>query len=134
MRIAAPPREPAVENTVPLINIVFLLLVFFLLAGTLAPRPPFRMQPVESAELPPADLPRDMLYVAADGRLFLSGRSLTLPDLARAPGLGGKSPDAPQEVLLDKRLQAKALFPVIEALSKAGVTKVRLITQRSEAP
>lgn len=132
MRFVRPKGSPASENTIPLINIVFLLLVFFLLAGTLEARPPFTVAPVETSVLPPADLPQGMLYVSADGRLFMAGRGeITLDGLPGAVRAARDS-GAPQEVLLDRNLPAKALFPIIEALSKADITAVRLMTQRLE--
>ena len=44
-----PPRRPF-EAMVPLINIVFLLLIFFLLAGTIAPQSPVDVTLPEGAQ------------------------------------------------------------------------------------
>lgn len=131
MRLREQPRRSAGENIIPLINIVFLLLVFFLLAGTLAPRPPFELKPVQTTESPPADIPESMLYIAASGQLFYQGRALSPADLAGTAS-GGRDPKAPFEILLDRRLKAEALFPVVEALARAGITNIRLLTERRE--
>ena len=53
------------DNIVPMINIVFLLLIFFLLAGTLSPRPPFELESVTTTLRPQADAPVNGLYVSA---------------------------------------------------------------------
>ena len=69
MRIDMPRRRPRGETIIPMINVVFLLLVFFLLTAQIAPPEPFRLTPPDAAD---ADLPardRDVLYVSASGEL-----------------------------------------------------------------
>lgn len=124
-------RQSAEENIIPLINVVFLLLIFFLLAGTLAPRPPFELEPVPAMQSPDVDVPVGALYVSPTGALFYEGRMLQMADLAaavRPASADGK----PLEILMDRRLKGEALFPVIETLGRAGITKVRLLTERQK--
>lgn len=119
------------ENTVPMINVVFLLLIFFLLAGTLQPQPPFELDPVATTLSPPAEVPANGLYVSSAGDLYFDGRRLglaALPEVVRAAAQA--KPDA-FEVVVDRRLKGADLFPIMEALSKAGIQKIRLVTERS---
>lgn len=68
MKIDLPPRKSAGESIIPMINVVFLLLIFFLLTAQIAPSPPFELIPPESrAEQPSAA--RDVLYLSAEGVL-----------------------------------------------------------------
>lgn len=137
MRIHQPAPRDTPENVVPLINIVFLLLMFFLLAGTLAPRPPVEFEPVTTALQPAADPPAGAVYVAADGRLFYGEGEVTLDTLGetlRKELNEGAREDAPLQVVLDRRLRGAALFAVIEALSGAGVERMTLITDRDAGP
>ena len=131
MLLRQQPRRPPGENIVPLINIVFLLLVFFLLAGTLAPRPPFEIEAIETRESPPAELTASALFVSASGRLFYRGRPTGLAEL---PGLVEAAHDAdePFEIVLDRRLRAELLFPIVATLAEAGVARIRLLTERSQ--
>jgi len=119
------------DSIVPLINIVFLLLVFFLLAGTLSPRPPFEMETVSTELAPPAGAPADAVFVSAEGRIAYHGVELSVDALtARLAEEGRGSGDDPVEVQLDRRLLAQDLFPILEALSRARLDKLRLVTER----
>ncbi|MFC3230642.1 ExbD/TolR family protein [Marinibaculum pumilum] len=62
----------------PLINVVFLLLIFFMIAGQLAEQAPFEVEPPASdAE---AQVSREELLVllAADGRAAVAGQTVTM--------------------------------------------------------
>src|SRR3546814_17522588 len=69
-------------SILPLINVVFLLLIFFMLVGRLTQAAPFTVTPpvsqqAEAAEPPAAEAPREAaILIAADGRLALNGRTL----------------------------------------------------------
>ena len=77
-------RHTGEQNIVPMINVVFLLLIFFLLAGTLTQRPPFELDPVATTLQPPGDAPESGLYVSATGLMYFQGRKVTLDGLAAA--------------------------------------------------
>jgi len=66
MQISAPTPRPARESIVPMINVVFLLLVFFLISAQLAPPEPFEITPPEAEVADPAE-GRDILFIGADG-------------------------------------------------------------------
>ncbi|MGZ3217858.1 biopolymer transporter ExbD [Paracoccus sp. T5] len=68
MRIDMPPRKPRGESIIPMINVVFLLLIFFLLTAQIAPSTPFPLTPPDSRSDIPAAA-RDVLYVSAEGEL-----------------------------------------------------------------
>lgn len=122
-------KRSSEENIIPLINIVFLLLVFFLLAGTLTPRPPFELQAVPAGESPHADVPEGALYISPSGAMFYQGRVVRLAELEGAARAGHER-SKPLEILMDRRLKAETLFPVMETLARAGITKVRLLSER----
>src|SRR3546814_16133384 len=69
-------------SILPLINVVFLLLIFFMLVGRLTQAAPFTVTPpvsqqAEAAEPPAAEAPREAaILIAAAGRLALNGRLL----------------------------------------------------------
>ncbi|SFA75624.1 biopolymer transport protein ExbD [Poseidonocella pacifica] len=50
MRFTEAPRRAPSENMVPMINVVFLLLIFFLMTAQIAPPEPFEVTPPEAAE------------------------------------------------------------------------------------
>ncbi len=69
------------ENTIPLINIVFLMLIFFLIAGTVAPPVSKDLDPATSDDLPLMPPAANALQILADGSLLHHGETLTLEQL-----------------------------------------------------
>lgn len=72
MRIDMPPRKPRGESIIPMINVVFLLLIFFLLTAQIAPSVPFPVTPPDSRSDQRAQA-RDVLHVSATGDLSWNG-------------------------------------------------------------
>lgn len=124
-------RHAGERNIVPMINVVFLLLIFFLLAGTLTQRPPFELDPVATTLQPPGEAPEGGLYVSATGQMFFQGRPVTVEGLAAAARMRPAASDDTLDVIVDRRLKGEALFPIMEALAKSSLTKIRLVTERS---
>jgi biopolymer transport protein ExbD len=122
----------------PLINVVFLLLIFFMLAGQLTAAGPFPVMPPESAAAGAPDLqqegePREaVILLAADGRLALDGalveeaalKAALAERLAAVPGL-------PVHLKADGDAEAAAVVAVMETLRDAGVRRLQLFAQAS---
>lgn len=63
-----PPRRRPEENLLPMINVIFLLLIFFLISARLTTPEPFAVTPPEA--MTEAEAQGDFtLYIAADGLL-----------------------------------------------------------------
>jgi biopolymer transport protein ExbD len=125
------PKRDDDERILPLINIVFLLLIFFMLAGRLASSDPFKIEPAESRSEAPADIPELLVLVSADGQLALDGEVMDQPALKSA--LAEKLPKdgkAKPRVRLkaDGGAQADKVVAVMEMLREAGVEKLTLLT------
>lgn len=113
------------EPVLPLINVVFLLLIFFLIAGQIArPHPAgLTLATIESGAPPAAP---GTLAVARDGRLFWAGAETDPAELA---GLAAAVTD-PLRVMPDRDLPAGALMALARALAAAGVAEIRLVGAR----
>jgi biopolymer transport protein ExbD len=124
-------RRPS-EHVVPLINVVFLLLVFFMLTGRLAAPPaldlelPVDTSPVPETQASSTDETPPMLSIDADGVLALGARRVDPTELASALA------DPPELLALraDARVPARLLVPVLEQLEAAGISRIDLITER----
>lgn len=69
MEFSDPPRRAPAENLLPMINVVFLLLIFFLIAAELAPPTPFAITPPE-ATATEAEPGRDLvLWLGPEGEM-----------------------------------------------------------------
>lgn len=124
-------RRRRTETTLALINIVFLMLVFFLVAGRIAPSTPAGIELVKLGAAGPV-APADTLAITADGRLIWRGA-----EAEAAAYLAGQPPDpdgaAPIARLMpDRDLPAERLVAVAAALRAAGAGEIRLVAERAE--
>ncbi|MCC6303843.1 MAG: biopolymer transporter ExbD [Rhodobacteraceae bacterium] len=123
MDLAAPPATRTRDDgIVPMINVVFLLLVFFLMVATLAPPEPFAVAPPAAAGAPNgARAGGATLHVAADGRLAFEGAEGEAALAAAAAAAG------PLELRADRALAAAALARLLARLAGRGREEVRLV-------
>lgn len=120
------PKRPRGESIVPMINVVFLLLIFFLMTSQLTPPEPFEVIP------PKADMDTEaeagpVLFVGAEGRISFEGLGGEQALAALADRSGERS-----VVLMraDAGLEAKTLAAILRDLSKAGLSRVELVVER----
>lgn len=115
------------EPTIALINIVFLMLVFFMIAGTLAPPLDSSLDLVETSELEGRE-PPDTLVIHADGRLSLRGATLTSV-AAYVERVSVAAPLEEVRIVPDRALPARKLVEVGAELRALGATRVFVVTE-----
>lgn len=122
MNFSTPKKRQAGEPILPMINVVFLLLIFFLLSSQIAPRAPFAVTPpeLESGE-PPA--PEAVLFMAADGQLHFSGAEGG-DALAAVAAQAAELEDL--TLRADARVPAREVAALISRLRAAGIKAVSL--------
>lgn len=129
------PREARQrESTIALINIVFLMLIFFLLAGTLAPPLDPDVSLITTANAERGAEPPNALFVTDEGELRARGRDTSVEDFVGALRAdGGPDGDTVPEVKVaaDRALAAAELIDIVGALKAAGVEKVSIVTERT---
>ncbi|MBF9033065.1 biopolymer transporter ExbD [Rhodobacterales bacterium HKCCE2091] len=108
-----------------MINVVFLLLVFFLMSAQIVPPEPFAVAPPEAAATA-AELPADTLFVAADGQLaYEDARNDSV-----FAAIAARTADAPLAIRADADLPGADLAALLPRLAAAGVTGFDLVTVR----
>ncbi|UWS78915.1 ExbD/TolR family protein [Pseudophaeobacter sp. TrK17] len=112
------------DSTITLINVVFLMLIFFLIAGTVAPPLDSNLQLVETSGLEGRE-PPDALVLHQDGRLSFRG-AVTDPQTYMADH-GAK----PVRIVPDRAVPGARLIEVTGALRRLGAPGVFLVTVRS---
>ena len=122
MDFSSSKTRQAGEPVLPMINVVFLLLIFFLLSSQIAPSAPFAVTPprLEPGE---ASAPEAVLFMAADGRLHFSGAQdgdALAAVTAQAAALETLTLRADAEV------PAREVAALITRLRDAGITVVTL--------
>ena len=120
-------RRSAREPTIALINIVFLMLVFFMVAGTLAQPVDGDLSLVRTKDLD-GRAPPNALVVHEDGRLSYRGESVD-----SAVGFLARLDEAERTELRlvpDRDLPAERLVMLAAELRAAGAQKVLVVTER----
>lgn len=126
----APRAKDHDDKLVPMINVIFLLLMFFLIAGNLKPLfSEEQLIPLSGSEALPAR-ERIELSLSRDGVLTWGGEAV---DAARLGARLRAQPDGVPDALslrADARAQAAALLPVLDALRGIGVQRIAIVTLR----
>ena len=124
----AKPPKPERENTIALINIVFLMLIFFLVAGTLAQPIDGALKLVNTSDIESTSPPADALVVHPDGRMSLAGQDIATPEaFLEARGEEGL---AVVRLIPDRELPAEDLVALARALRGGGAERVVIVSER----
>ncbi len=134
MRLGKPSannRHPRNDDdaVMPLINIVFLLLIFFMVAGKLTLSDPFEISPPSSSSGINEDPGSLTLLVGRNGETALDGTVIAEADLANA--LTERLQDQPGIVLrlkADGGAKAADVIQVMEIIRDAGAGELNLLT------
>ena len=121
--------KPKSEPTIALINVVFLMLVFFMVAGSLAPALDPAVRLVEAADLEAAP-PPDALVIRADGSLHFRGTELTSPE-AYVRIVREEEAAFAARLVPDRALPAVTLVAISKELCSLGATRITLLSERS---
>ena len=121
--LAPRPRRSAREPVVPMINVVFLLLIFFLMTAQIVPPSPFDLTlPNASGD---EDTGQTALYISADGEIAFH----TLRGDAALAQAVIATPDTPLRLYADATLPAASLAQVLSQLTTLGATRVEIVTE-----
>lgn len=141
-KLARPIEKPPRENTIALINIVFLMLIFFLIAGTLAPPMDGDVALIKTVEAE-ATAPPQAIFVTENGEVKYQGNVITadryqwaIEDIQQQGDRSGDQPsnDAASastvKIAADGKLAASKLIAIIGELKTAGAAGISIITER----
>jgi biopolymer transport protein ExbD len=123
-RLLPPPRRKEADFSLAIVNIVLLLVFFFLITGSLVQNGEIEIDLAETAELPLERLPRPLLLIDASGAMALDGVPLQADQIAAS--LGEALPEA-LYLLADGGLSADRLMALTTRPDLAGLS-LRLIT------
>jgi biopolymer transport protein ExbD len=126
----APPsraRDDGDGNILPLINVVFLLLIFFMIAGKLIAEPPFSVIPPETRHADAPALSSAYLAIGARGELAWAGEAIDRQALPQA--IAEHPKDQPLQVRADLNLPTGTLNDLLATLRDAGIGRIQLLAQ-----
>ena len=114
------PGRTRQDDIVPMINVAFLLLVFFLMSAVIAPLAPVDIEAPSTPDVS-GRVDGATLYVTPGGELVGAGGSVVenLDEFA-----GG-----PVTVSADATFPANSFVRIVKDLQRAGVTDIRLVAR-----
>jgi len=132
MKFSFQSQERRLDLTVlPMVNVVFLLLIFFMLVGRVGPKEEFQITPpvsqsgqLESGQPVRVEIDRGGV-MALDGRIIDTTELIVMiTDLLR------QDPSTQIQLKADAGLDANRLIRTMETLRLIGVAKLTLVTER----
>ncbi|MEM9102394.1 MAG: biopolymer transporter ExbD [Pseudomonadota bacterium] len=118
------------ERILPLINVVFLLLIFFMIAGSLTVTEPFEVEPPTANNQGEHDPETMLVLIEKKGQLALNNDPVSEAILIEQLR---KALEKNTEILItlkaDKGLPANQLVRFTQKLNAAGLSKIRLLTK-----
>lgn len=121
-------RRDKPEPTIALINVVFLMLIFFLVAGTVAQPMDQTLNLVRTSDLEGRE-PPDAVVIHADGRLSYRGEPLA--DVANFVASRANPELREVRIVPDRSVDATRLVEVARLLRGAGAQSVIIVTERA---
>lgn len=121
MDLSPPPRRRSGESIVPMINVVFLLLIFFLMTSQLQSPDPFEVTPPEATS-DAEGTAEPVLFVSPDGQVAFEDHE----GAAAIAALAAQDVSVLQ-LRADTGMEAKKLAAILRDLSGAGLSRVELV-------
>ncbi|MBX2824936.1 MAG: biopolymer transporter ExbD [Gammaproteobacteria bacterium] len=137
MKFQKKPREDVDLNLTPLIDVVFLLLIFFMVSTTFQKESEITVQ-LPSATQAPVDLPPEQLEVVinAVGRFYLNDQELVKSDSpslqAALSALSGGRRDIPLTIRADAKTPHQHVVTAMDAAAQLGMLKMSIATSFSQ--
>ena len=141
MNLSPRRREQPEINITPLIDVVFLMLIFFMVSTTFAERTRLDVTLPETTREAERDAPQGLrLTINAQGRMFLDGRPLAnaqIQTIARAlqQAVTAGGEDTPR-LVIDADAEARHQMGVraLDAAGRAGIRNVGMAATTAGAP
>jgi biopolymer transport protein ExbD len=115
------------DKIIPMINIIFLLLMFFLIVGNISELVDEDVVPPRSASKSTSTSAGTDWVLTRDGVIVFGGEAFDLPQLA---GQLATAEPLPKHIILraDANAHSGALMPLMDLLRGHGVEKISLVT------
>jgi biopolymer transport protein ExbD len=123
-------RRPAV-NVTSLIDVLFLLLIFFMVSSTFRQHPAIKLELPEAAVAEPSRTDALTLTISADRRLYLQGEEIELGALRdRLRTALADQPDLVVVLQADRKVDYGLVIEAIDLAKQAGVRKLSAFTEK----
>ena len=128
-------KKLRIPTLIPLINVVFLLLIFFMLSGTLKRSDILNVSPPESLTGANAEAPEFTILISKDNSIAINNKVIPISSLEKEIKIIHNS-NPVEEVLIkaDGKALSGILSDVISFVRKSGIERVAIVTKSIEIP
>lgn len=136
MRFQTRSRDDVQLDMTPLVDVVFLLLIFFMLSTSLSINPGIKIDlPKSSAEQVKKKKTTLRVAIEAGGRIYLEGKKLSLSQLREKFQAVGKAQGDEALVIIeaDKKVYHGLVVKVMDAAKSSGLNKLAIATQPNDS-
>jgi biopolymer transport protein ExbD len=124
----SPPSRQLEDGILPMINVVFLLLIYFMLTGQLSALDPFEIQPPETASHGSTESGDLLVLVGQYGRVAIDGLDIPREDLTAVVSARLRADPAMKiRVKADGRTDALQVVEVMRIVREAGAQSLQLL-------
>lgn len=122
------------DNLIPLINIVFLMLIFFMVAGHISESDPIQVQPPASVSESQSEVKPLTIVVSTEGEIAVGQEQVTKDTLSAVITQHFEQAADPQSfrllVKVDANLAVEELQQVLSLIKQTGIKRIALATQK----
>jgi len=124
-------EEPRVDLT-PMVDVVFLLLIFFMISTTFVETPGISVQLPESSSQREIKVPEEFkVQVSKEGEIFIGEERLSLEELrVRLAGYGAKAGEMNFALYADREARHGRVVQVMDLAREAGFGKLAIATEQ----
>lgn len=137
MKLQSKVHEPDDTNMISLINIVFLILIFFLIASIIRPFSAKDIELVKSLSKDKYTRHAQTLVIDKTGNLIINGTPTDPQDLLTMLGKGmvipeGKQGEARLNIIADQSLPSGILLDHLKTIQSLKFASIKLVTERKK--
>lgn len=124
-------KQESDDNMIPLINIIFLLLIFYMIAGQIQATQVQGLELPEMSDKTVAQRAPMVLQITHNNKLYLNGENYPIDELAQVIQSQNKEQKNTVNIYADHRLHAKQLNEILDVLRAQDIEKIELISEQS---
>ena len=124
-------EEPRVDLT-PMVDVVFLLLIFFMISTTFVETPGISVQLPESSSQRDIQMPEELkVQLSLEGDIFIGEEQLSIDELRlRLAGYGTKAREMNFALYADREARHGRVVQIMDLAREAGFGKLAIATEQ----
>ena len=118
------------ENVLPMINVVFLLLIFFMIAGHIAASDPVELTPLYSQSETKTDDNQVTIFVDQTSNIHFQDQTYTAENIEKTIELFlSQNADSIIRLKVDANLNGQEMLKILSVFRNLGLKEMTLVTQ-----